>query len=126
MISECFQAGEFLSDGDCHNATKEKLRKQEKQELLSSSDSGPNNGPDDSRSTSVTSPIAMRYWNYCTNRSNVDQAGLVGSALSSQLMTTVVLQPPRGRVQWKVSSIHSDSMISRPESGRLEAGPERR
>ena len=73
VIWDCFQAGELLSDGDCHNSTKEKLRKQEKQKLSCSSDFRPNNVPDEPRSTSVTSPIAMRYWNYCTNRSAGDQ-----------------------------------------------------
>jgi len=99
------KTGELLSDGDCHNSTKEKLQLQEKPKLSCSSGSRPNNGPDDSGSTSVTSPIAMRYWNYCTNRTDGDQ--------------------PRGRVQWKVSSIHSDSMITRPEAAVPQAGPER-
>ena len=69
MISESFQAGELSSDLDCQNSTNEKLKqKKEKQELLSSSSSSSNQEP-----SGVTSPIAMRYWNYCTGRGEDSQ-----------------------------------------------------
>ena len=68
MISESFQAGELSSDLDSQNSTNEKLKQKEKQELLSSSGSSSNQ-----ETSAVTSPIAMRYWNYCTGRGEDSQ-----------------------------------------------------
>merc|ERR1712110_984726 len=82
------QAGELSSDQDCQLSTKQKSEEKQKAEFLPSSDSS---DCKDKERSAVASPIALRYWNYCTNRSEEDQR--------------------RGRPQWKVSSILSDSAI---------------
>ena len=87
MISESFQTGELSSDLDCQ---KEKLKQKD------SCDSS-----NKAESSGVLSPIAMRYWNYCTGRGGEDQTP------SSQ---------SRGRAQWRVSSIHSESAIPSPDT----------